>query len=570
MPYDGAVNKRGEKVIGGVPGYYWRYGCGPTGAGMIIGYWDGHGFPLLIPGDASTQTSLVNQAIGSDGHFTDYSMPIDDEGTGLLRDNSYYGGAHASNCTADFMKTSWYTRGNLYGWSWFSDADNSLVGYVGYANDAYGADYWADSWNENWGTFTWSKFVAEIDADHPVGLLVDTDGNGSTDHFVTAIGYRDVGGPQKYACLDTWAPPEQIRWEVFQPLGVGNQWGVHGATYFRIDYDCNGNGTPDGQDISGGYSDDCNNDQVPDECELFGNDCNTNDVPDECDVDPSDPDGDGLVSEDCNENITPDECELAPRSVIFVSDQLPISRDPNAPASFNYSPAPFADGEVMLTFTASAHLGAVTTYVNVDLSGTYLGYVFAVDAGYCSDPPDVEQIPVSAATYNEAIAGGAAVINMLATSSVDPNGCAVGSFISVTVEYVAHGADCNTNDTPDDCDIADCPPDTAACDDCNENGVPDECDISDMSSRDTNVNGVPDECEDQCGDVYEGFIVFDADDDYDVDLSDFLWFQVCFTGPTGSLPPGDPCLCHDFDGDGDVDLSDFLGFQTSYTGPGGP
>ena len=40
-------------------------------------------------------------------------------------------------------------------------------------------------------------------------------------------------------------------------------------------------------------------------------DCNRNGVPDECDIDPTDPDGDGMVSGDCNENLIPDECDIA-------------------------------------------------------------------------------------------------------------------------------------------------------------------------------------------------------------------------------------------------------------------
>ena len=55
-------------------------------------------------------------------------------------------------------------------------------------------------------------------------------------------------------------------------------------------------------------------------------------------------------------------------------------------------------------------------------------------------------------------------------------------------------ADCNDNGTPDCEDIADCPPETPACDDCNLNGVPDECDIDSDFSEDVDRNGVPDEC----------------------------------------------------------------------------
>ncbi len=63
--------------------------------------------------------------------------------------------------------------------------------------------------------------------------------------------------------------------------------------------DCNGNGYPDENDIELGFSQDCNENQIPDDCELTGNDCNNNGVPDECDV----------AIEDCNTNGIPDDCE---------------------------------------------------------------------------------------------------------------------------------------------------------------------------------------------------------------------------------------------------------------------
>jgi len=59
----------------------------------------------------------------------------------------------------------------------------------------------------------------------------------------------------------------------------------------------------------------------------------------------------------------------------------------------------------------------------------------------------------------------------------------------------------------------------------------------------------------------------DLDGDGDVDLGDFLMFQLCFGGssnpPAPTCPPGrEP----DLDGDGDVDLADFLIFQQNFTG----
>ena len=57
----------GEVVISGVPAYLWRDGCGPTAVGMVLGYYDAHGWDLLIPGDATRRRSAVDQVIASHG-----------------------------------------------------------------------------------------------------------------------------------------------------------------------------------------------------------------------------------------------------------------------------------------------------------------------------------------------------------------------------------------------------------------------------------------------------------------------------------------------------------------------
>ena len=69
-------------VIGGVPDYTWRHGCGPTAVGNVVGYYDGQGYGDLIPGDASTQTAAVDQVIASQNTTTypskyeDYRLQI--------------------------------------------------------------------------------------------------------------------------------------------------------------------------------------------------------------------------------------------------------------------------------------------------------------------------------------------------------------------------------------------------------------------------------------------------------------------------------------------------------------
>ena len=75
----------------------------------------------------------------------------------------------------------------------------------------------------------------------------------------------------------------------------------------NCELDCNGNSIPDDCDIIYGISEDCNENGVPDECDLADGteeDCNLNGLPDSCDI------ADG-TEEDCDENGMPDSCGLA-------------------------------------------------------------------------------------------------------------------------------------------------------------------------------------------------------------------------------------------------------------------
>ena len=62
-------------------------------------------------------------------------------------------------------------------------------------------------------------------------------------------------------------------------------------------------------------------------------------------------------------------------------------------------------------------------------------------------------------------------------------------------------------------------------------------------------------------------LIFDTDDDGDVDLDDWSYFAACMQGPT--VVPSDLCRAFtDANGDGHVDLLDFALFQEAYTGAG--
>ncbi len=226
-----------QVVLNDVPAYKWHDGCGPTSAGMIIGYWDGRGFDSLVSGSAMTQTAVVNAMISSAESFNDYAVPLDwsSINPSPLHDRSEapFGDEHADNSIADFMKTSQSYRHLYYGWSYYSDMPTALTSWVQFVAPQYQATASNNTLPDIWGgSFSWEMFKAEIDAGRPVVLLVDTNADGYTDHFVAAMGYSEDGSTRLYAARNTW--DEQMHWYPFAPMQAGMPWGVYGATLFRI------------------------------------------------------------------------------------------------------------------------------------------------------------------------------------------------------------------------------------------------------------------------------------------------------------------------------------------------
>jgi hypothetical protein len=225
MPMGHMSTTATQVALPGVPSYLWYNGCGPTAVGMVVGYYDGKGFPDLVQGNASTQTYAVNTMIASTDHYDDYSLPLD-YAPNLLPDKSSLGGAHASNCVADFMNTSWSARHNFYGWSWSNDIGPSFSKYVALVNDAYlvvTMDIYP-------GSNSWSQYKQEIDGGRPVVFLVDSDGDGATDHFVTGIGYDEADST--YGVYNTW--DTQIHWYPWHAMKAGSPWGIYDFTKFML------------------------------------------------------------------------------------------------------------------------------------------------------------------------------------------------------------------------------------------------------------------------------------------------------------------------------------------------
>ena len=135
--------------------------------------------------------------------------------------------------------------------------------------------------------------------------------------------------------------------------------------------------------------------------------------------------------------------------------------------------------------------------------------------------PAVDEIVISAETFNTIVGGGDAVVHMEATQWVNPGYCEDPTFITVTVTYEAIG-----------------------------------------DSLDCNLTGGPDECE-----------LGDVDGDRRLGLSDLSGFADCFTGPCPSAPCNPAlysdrcCALTDLDSDGDADLADWAAFHAALSTP---
>jgi hypothetical protein len=232
-----------------LPGdYLWWYGCAPTSAGMMLGYYDVNGYSSgdysnLVPGGAAeTETfppsppatgtsALVNQIIASSRHISDYYGG----GYGASGDDMPGAPTGPLNCLADFMGTSQDSVGNfngstsfhfptdespayikdVYSWGQPSIDIDGMYGifeylqYAGYftselprfSRKLY-SQYISGYMGTNQG-FTWQQYTAEVDAGRPVMIHI-WDPLNQLGHAMVGVGYQDSGGQQLVELCDTW------------------------------------------------------------------------------------------------------------------------------------------------------------------------------------------------------------------------------------------------------------------------------------------------------------------------------------------------------------------------------
>lgn len=220
----------GTTLSGAAPDYDWYYGCSPTSAGMLAGYYDRYGYGglsygNLVPGtvaESSTYgpgTYAVNDIIASPGHIADfYNGPRYASG-----DDTPSG--RSPNSLADFMGTSQDAYGNSNGMTtfWFNTNGARLYAtslttaqrdrsgmygvweyfnYSGYNTAGPGQNFYNQfiaGHDDNTLGFDFSDYMAEIDAGR--GVIVHI-----ADHSMFGYGYDDL--TNEILIRDTWTPGE--------------------------------------------------------------------------------------------------------------------------------------------------------------------------------------------------------------------------------------------------------------------------------------------------------------------------------------------------------------------------
>ncbi|MBN1787473.1 MAG: PEP-CTERM sorting domain-containing protein [Sedimentisphaerales bacterium] len=219
-----AMHKAGAPVTLPAPGdYKWWYGCAPTSAGMVMGYYDVQGYNgmslgNLVPGGQAENSTygagpyLANNAIASSGHINDFYSG----GYGASGDD-VSPPWHSFDCLADFMGASQDSVGNPNGATGFFyylngaplTSDNIIshglteesgmygireyIEYRGYQVESLYNQY-IDTQELDFG-FTFAQYMAEIDAGRPVLIHIDN-------HSMFGYGYDAANN--SVLLHDTW------------------------------------------------------------------------------------------------------------------------------------------------------------------------------------------------------------------------------------------------------------------------------------------------------------------------------------------------------------------------------
>ena len=391
--------------------------------------------------------------------------------------------------------------------------------------------------------------------------------------------------------------------------------------------DCDGDLVPDGCEIASGEELDCDGNNQPDACQLINNDCDENGVPDQCDLDcnengiPDTCDIDFGFSEDCQSDGVPDECQTINEDFIRYDEfgigyvgfrtDVPhmvwlqrfnassnrslvslIEADLGlAPAGTPLTVAIWSDpngdgepGDAQVIWSNTVSFPSVDGLIRYEVPNVFVGdrgaSFFVGFAMEVSIDPSTGDFPAIMDIFGSPVMGRTWLIggeepldlndlqNNAAEYALVEEEYMLGNWI-IRIETRSPGNDCNGNGNPDECDIAegisadldgDQRPDE--CGDCNANGILDGFEIADGTAQDCDGDFIPDECSILFGDCDENGVpdictlesgLDDCNENGVLDQCDIASGLAQDTDGSGI-----PDECEDCNGNGAVDSEDIM------------
>ncbi|SEM41279.1 hypothetical protein SAMN04489760_11446 [Syntrophus gentianae] len=244
-----ASYQQGDKILSDTPTYNWWYGCSPTSAGMMVGYYDRKGYAGLsysnlvkngvaekttYPSTEGSWDYLAQSAIASKAHVDAFYR------NGYLGSGDDIARVGSFDSLADFMGTNQDAHGNSNGsttfYYWTNGAaftaqdaldygfqdDDGMYGimeylqYSGYDVPSLTSIYTQAIYSSTaLNGFTFDQYKAEIDAGRVVMIQVEG-------HSMFGYGYGDNG---LIYFNDTWTDQENSMTWGGSYAGM-QQWGV--------------------------------------------------------------------------------------------------------------------------------------------------------------------------------------------------------------------------------------------------------------------------------------------------------------------------------------------------------
>ncbi|MFM1822717.1 MAG: hypothetical protein RI967_983 [Planctomycetota bacterium] len=257
--------------------------------------------------------------------------------------------------------------------------------------------------------------------------------------------------------------------------------------------DCDDNGEIDSCTINEDRTFDWNENSILDTCEIAGDtalDCDGDGRYDEGQIE-RDPDL------DCDLDTILDSCEIAEDSTLDCDgDGILDACGPTSTGVASSTVSPVNESSVIratgtglapaildvrVQVTVKADLGSYGEWLVIKLNDTIVDYMFVGSGRNCPVNPQVETFLLDKDLFNGLAPDGDVTFDVEPTALVSSFEC-TGSSCRIDVTWLAAGADCNMNGTPDICEVqsGDVP-------DANEDGIPDTCQF--VPTRDLDGDG---------------------------------------------------------------------------------